>query len=387
MATGKLTINNNYLSTPNELENSDLPHSLIEETRRIRIDGFDQRSTPGKMLQMTARLSKDGRIVQPIAQRPVVGCCDSTVPDPSGNRSDVMPSASIGEVELIDSRVTHLLSHIRADQLEKANLAVALADARSEVSALRDEVRLLRAGVQRLSDSREQIVHVSAAGRLERVLEGGGRGLGRDQDRLVAEIEGSAMDKRLGFGIFGDGQVRDRVNFSKGDAGEIHNYGSEKRRQLSEPLLMSKQRQRQLEETQPKGKTLSSLRSGTERLVEEISMALSFTRTIDSLINDHMPPSSISLSTPELEVGEGVKDYPKIIDGMGNRDCNYGSEPVRRRSDEQIFCLDNLERLVCRIKVWKQISWSESNNNHHRGDSTNNIGNNNNNNNNNNNGS
>jgi hypothetical protein len=57
------------------------------------------------------------------------------------------------------------LSHIRSDQLEKANLASALTEARAEVAALREEVRLLRIGVQKLGADRP---HQSADARLER---------------------------------------------------------------------------------------------------------------------------------------------------------------------------------------------------------------------------
>ncbi|WAR57210.1 hypothetical protein PtB15_8B257 [Puccinia triticina] len=61
-------------------------------------------------------------------------------------------TGSIKDSDLPQSLLDEL-SHIRSDQLEKANLVSALNDARKEVASLTEEVRLLRIGVQKLTSA------------------------------------------------------------------------------------------------------------------------------------------------------------------------------------------------------------------------------------------
>ncbi|EGG10859.1 uncharacterized protein MELLADRAFT_59789 [Melampsora larici-populina 98AG31] len=159
------------------LEDSDLPQSLIEETRGARFAGAQIHNplpstfvTPARpMPHPTTQNDKETDLdIHTLlnAHR------DRDRPNSHSNLETEMADISrlvpkIKQHDTMDKRVNELLSHIRADQVVKTNLAVALADARSEVSALRDEVRLLRIGVQKLTDERPSHHHHSADARLE----------------------------------------------------------------------------------------------------------------------------------------------------------------------------------------------------------------------------
>ncbi|KAH9815902.1 hypothetical protein DFH28DRAFT_892024 [Melampsora americana] len=161
------------------LEDSDLPQSLIEETRGARFGGAQIHDTIPSTFVTPARpmphpTTQNAKEPDLDIHTLLNAHRDRDRPNSHSNLETEMDDISrlvpkIKHHDTMDKRVTELLSHIRADQVVKTNLAVALADARSEVSALRDEVRLLRIGVQKLTDERPSHNHHSADARLERL--------------------------------------------------------------------------------------------------------------------------------------------------------------------------------------------------------------------------
>ncbi|KAG0150502.1 hypothetical protein CROQUDRAFT_652424 [Cronartium quercuum f. sp. fusiforme G11] len=211
----------------------------------------------------------------------------------------------------LDQRVTELLSHIRADQIEKTHLALALADARSEVSALRDEVKLLRIGVERLTDDR--LDSFKLKNHHHHNFDQQEDDQKQEQEKefdLNQKISHPEFEKELNFIIPNHNNLRKKKT-SK----------SEEQEQLSSEL--------EINSKNPNSSSSSSIINPTKTFLSEIALSLTFTRTVDNLINE------------------------KLI-------LSKNKNSIIKRSDDQIFNSNNLNDLIYRIKLWKHLARKKS---------------------------
>ncbi|KAA1066229.1 hypothetical protein PGT21_025682 [Puccinia graminis f. sp. tritici] len=259
------------IQIPENIKDSDLPQSLLDETRRTShlpsqppLQSTSEPIMGRSRLTRSAGHSSSPNLIRPTPLRPSVAPAD--VEGPSGTN----PSSETEQTEVLDVRVNQLLSHIRSDQLEKANLVAALAEARSEVAALSEEVRLLRIGVQKLGEEKPPQQHV---------------------------------DFRL--------EPRQRPTVNANPNSHPGRFTNEADKSPGDPPHRIKEL--------------------TQHLLGDLALGLTFTRCVDQLL---MHPTSVRATHSDPLLSPPRPAF---------------------RPDSQIFDPDNLERMFCRLKVWKQL--------------------------------
>lgn len=381
-------------------KDSDLPQSLIDEARRTcraRSPSFipSAASDPNgcqSRLSKSARYSSAPNLIRPTPQRPPTF-------SPTNHAQDANltnPSSASEQVQVLDARVNQLLSHIRSDQLEKANLVAALAEARSEVAALRDEVRLLRVGVQKLGENQP---YRSADGRLERIpatLNTQGQDppkslveeRGIDTSPSVPKCDGSSHHSQRSSQSFEalPPQSPHPDPARKMPNGANESYSSprqpndhpqtpgsiltnddldgylNKLKQL--PAMAKPALNQEAFSGQPNGRhqsmgkkltderrnTESSIQDLSKRFLGDLALGLTFTRCVDYLI---MNPTSFVSASSSYPPDPNHTRHPHR---SHRRDHSGGAaHPPRFRSDPEIFDPVNLDRLFSRLKVWKLL--------------------------------
>ncbi|PLW21927.1 hypothetical protein PCASD_12880 [Puccinia coronata f. sp. avenae] len=330
------------------IQDSDLPQSLIDETRRAPdLPSRSPQPTASEPIVGRSRLTKSAGyssppdLIRPIPQRQPFAHA-AVGPD--------YPFSANEQVEVLDARVNQLLTHIRSDQLEKANLASALTEARAEVAALREEVRLLRIGVQKLGADRP---HQSADARLER----------RRHQISPARVElekplsvvpparpqqTSARQRRISLeALLNEITLPNPIT----DKDEQLNLSPPQHRlspfsashlKSNQPELSKKMHQKvsvKLPSHQealfqgPEGSRGSGIKDLTQHFLGDLALGLTFTRCVDQLVMSGTGHASATGGVPEH--------------------AHRSSKTVR--PDAEIFTPDNLDRLFCRLKVWKQL--------------------------------
>lgn len=378
------------------LEDSDLPQSLIEETRGARFAAAQIHSpipstfvTPARPIPHPA--TQNDKEVDLEIHTFANSHRDRDRPNSHSNLEMEMADISrlvpkIKQHDTMDKRVTELLSHIRADQVVKTNLAVALADARSEVSALRDEVRLLRIGVQKLTDERPSHHHYSADARLEHLDHLLGEEDHRntshhrhptiDQNTLeelndVTPTHGASFPRRhLQTGRHRNSTARlDALSDPMGQMKssslpdllkDLHtskprsssakrNEDTHHERSSSQPATSTKHQIATL--SNPNHHQINITQSST-RLLSEIVLAISFTRSVDELIHEDFHSSRHRYRQRKKKVDDQSeeKEEEESKDPKMKLDQN-----LTLRNDEEIFNLNNLNGLLSRLKVWKHV--------------------------------
>ncbi|KAH9463132.1 hypothetical protein Pst134EA_015216 [Puccinia striiformis f. sp. tritici] len=331
-------------------KDSDLPQSLVEETRRT--SQLPPQPPPPSTFEPIVGRSRLTRSA---------GYSSSPNPiRPTPHRPPLAPAAVASapeQVQVLDARVTELLSHIRSDQVEKANLISALTDARSEVAALRDEVRLLRIGVQKLEDR----PHQSADARLER-RRATASFVDLDKQNPVPATrpqQTSGRERRISLEALLNettssapimGKTR-QINPSPHQLHESPSSGSnlqpeapenrKKVNQTSVAVLPSHQEGLFQEPSgskatarftkDPRYPEPSSIKDLTQHLLGDLALGLTFTRCVDHLLMNQTGYSSSTQADP---------NHP---------------QRTKFRADSDIFDPDNLERLFGRLKAWKQL--------------------------------
>jgi len=346
------------------IQNSDLPQSLIDQTRRPTHPSCRSPPPPpaepiiGRSRLTRSAGSSPPNLIQPTPQRPPLS---TTAVGPD------CPSSATEQVEVLDARVNQLLSHIRSDQLEKANLVSALTEARGEVAALREEVRLLRIGVQKLGEDRP---HQSADARLERChptsafVE-----FDQKPDPLPAtrpQHSSSGRQRRISLEALLNEMTLPNTDVDKPQQLDAsphqQRFGScsranvkSKRPEISQkidqrPSVNLPSNQEALFQhpngTKAPGKMTndgksvesSSIKDLAQHFLGDLALGLTFTRCVDQLLMG--PTAAPSSTTP-------------------NNEPEHTSRS-KFRPDADIFCPDNLDRLFSRLKVWKLLVLANS---------------------------
>ncbi|MBW0515477.1 hypothetical protein O181_055192 [Austropuccinia psidii MF-1] len=313
------------------LENSDLPQSLIDQTRRTGL--AIQNSSPTSLEPSTATVKSNQtfslpNLVRPLPQR-------LPLPSPSLNQDPnrTIHTDATEQVEALDARVNQLLLHIRADQLEKANLVTALADARSEVAALRDEVRLLRIGVQKLGENRPN--QHSADARLEQASRVLKEDFSPTRYRSFSQLQNDQQStsekksRRLSAvaADFGIEKARPTAipPVENSDLPLLHGKSPTYSKTNNELTPVPQANEDKLHIPSNLSSVLSEpIAELARHMLADFALAMTFTRWVDSLI---MKPSS----------------------------TGKHSNTKQFRSDDEIFNSENLENLRSRLKIWKQL--------------------------------
>ncbi|KAH9815903.1 hypothetical protein DFH28DRAFT_892213 [Melampsora americana] len=96
-----------------------------------------------------------------------------------------------------------------------------------------------------------------------------------------------------------------------------------------------------------------NITQSSSRLLSEIVLAISFTRSIDELIHEDFLSSRHRSRPRKKRVNEEEEEIKGEEESKEEKERM--EEKLRLRKDEEIFNLNNLNGLLSRLKVWKHV--------------------------------